>query len=428
MKRRLISLLLASSVFISALSINIKKKRNVMDNGIYKDIYSEHILDFSSVNVENNYYLKEDNVSDIVVLTQDNSVCVSNNLSIESVVDNIMLNSKKEPKSFFIDKNISGSKELIIRVINTVFETKSNFQEDLCLLKDVSISLGKLAAGVCATYNSKNNKIVINEDMLIENNYNSSYLFHVLMHEVNHVRQYRCKCSNKMYRSVGDLGFKFLMEASAESEIIYNESIGEEIPSYFEYRYLESTLLLMAAFKNKGTLEDYYEAIFNSDFIKLYQLFGLETKEDYESFYHILNELNSLDKEKSNVGNEVFLEIYKIVAEDIAKMIKNKDIKLIELINIITLLKGTLINLYTLDDLEFLQKLDDLEKILVLYIAKEYNTEVEFIYNLIDTNSKEFYNYFYEEKNNSLIKEYPILIEIINNTNKYFYLELLSRR
>lgn len=428
MKKRVMSLFLALSVFFNAIYFNLSKKTNVMANGIYKDEFSEHYLDFSSVNIENNYHLKEESISDIVILTQENSYCVSNNLSIESVVNNIILNSKKTSKSFFTDSNISGSKELITSVINTVFETKSNFQEDLCLLNDVSISLGKLVNGVCAIYDSNDNKIVINEEMLIKNNYSYSYLFHVLMHEINHVRQYRCMCSNKKYRSVGDLGFKFLMEASAESEIIYNGRMKEESPSYFEYRYLESSFLLMAAFKNKGTLDDYYEAIFNSDFKKLYQLFGLETKEDYESFYHILNELNSLDKNNSNVGNEVFLEIYKIAAEDIAKRVKNEDIKLIELINIITILKGTLINPYTLDDLDFLQQLDDLEEILILFVAKEYNNEVEFIYNLIDINSKEFYNYFYDNKNNSLIKEYPILIEIVNNTNKYFYLELLSRR
>ena len=46
-------------------------------------------------------------------------------------------------------------------------------------------------------------------------------------------------------------------------------------------------------FKENRTVNQYYDAIFDSDLEQFYYYFGLETEEDYLDFYHILYAIDS---------------------------------------------------------------------------------------------------------------------------------------
>lgn len=426
MKKRVISLFLALSVFLNAISFNFSKKTNVMANGIYKDEFSEHYLDFSSIDINNKKDINDVEISRLVVNTQIENTCHSYFFDLGDVVDNIVNNSNKKSNSFFKEGNILNKKALLEEVINSCFDTKSNFNEDLCLLYDLVIVTSKLPDNTMATYDGNNNEIRINEEMLKENKDNTNFLKHVLMHEINHARQHRCNCNKSIYRSIMDLGFKFLLESSAESEIVNTKNIlSEEGPTYSEYRLFESNVLLMALFKDKN-LEEYYQAIFDSDFKAFYKLFELETKEDYEGFFNILNELNSYSLTEGR-NNDVFLKIYKIVCEDIARKVKEDKLSVWRFIFILPIVKTAIINKYTYEDDEFLEKVEVIDDILINYISEVTGENPGEIKDLISALGNNNIHNFYTGYADYLIEEYPILEDIKNNVSDSFYLYVLER-
>ena len=130
---------------------------------------------------------------------------------------------------------------------------------------------------------------------------------YILKHELNHVNQTACNCrleKGQIYFDIStlslnstansDLPGKFLIEASAESNLYLNEYDYKHDLSYTYYslRDKEALILLLALFSD-NEIEEYYDAIKDSDLPKLYDFLGINTENDFYDFYKVLYQIDS---------------------------------------------------------------------------------------------------------------------------------------
>lgn len=142
---------------------------------------------------------------------------------------------------------------------------------------------------------------------------------YILKHELNHVNQTACNCrleKGQIYLYISalssnstansDLPGKFLIEASAESNLYLNEYDYKHDFSYAYYnlRDKEALILLLSLFSD-NEIEEYYDAIKDSDLPKLYDFLGINTENDFYDFYKVLYQIDSIYGYSSFLDNVV---------------------------------------------------------------------------------------------------------------------------
>lgn len=162
-------------------------------------------------------------------------------------------------------------------------------------------------------------------------------IYMILSHEIDHARQSKCdhrKTEDDIWlrNYANHIKSSTIIESSAESAL-YNLNIDPQSSekTYLDYAYIdlrqdESLLLLMGM--TNSSIDGYYNGIFDTKFSEMYDFFHLETKEELESFYHILYSIDSVNgrtnlqdeitydgKESGleyQVGNAYLIDIFKI--------------------------------------------------------------------------------------------------------------------
>ena len=206
--------------------------------------------------------------------------------------------------------------------IGRCFEDATNdVAEDICKLKELSIvtKRGNFQDDdsiVLASYLPELNAIVLNVDTIYQNLLNEKNgeelgvlefddaIKEVLLHELNHVRQQACSCrleedapSALEYQDT----HSFILEASAESAL-YNQ--GQDLEAYskdkYDYTYYferekETLILLLGLFHDDIQIDDYYNAIFDSDLEAFYRFCGVKTEEEKYVLHKIWFALDSLE-------------------------------------------------------------------------------------------------------------------------------------
>lgn len=140
---------------------------------------------------------------------------------------------------------------------------------------------------------------------------------YILKHELSHVNQIACNCrleKGQIYLDISTLSLnssnnsylpgKFLIEASAESNLYLNEYDYKHDLSYTYYnlRDKEALILLLALFSD-NEIEEYYNAIKDSDLSKLYDFLGINTENDFYDFYKVLYQIDSIYGYSSFIDN-----------------------------------------------------------------------------------------------------------------------------
>lgn len=479
MKNKILSFVLAVAILIqfSACSKNNEKEESITTTefqmldlpelkGITIDI-STFINEIDSIEVEykNPEYYEKINYDRLISAANNVQGCDFNeNYSWEDIYSIILENSRLIEIQDGQSEARANIATALHMALENLFSENNDIGDDFCKLKDTKIFLGTIGEeGVLASYINKENTIIVDYNKIL-NVYNSladkdeitflQYLCNNLRHELNHVRQNICNCRKEKGQEFEAIRSKddelsLMVEASAESEIYYKE-INELLTqnthtmnfTYPTERKTQSLMLLMGMFKEDFTLEKYYEAIFDSDFNELYDLFDLEKKEEFITFYNIMYARNSFERKTSlseelkndelnyeeineSIGNEYKIDIFKIVVKDLINKINNEKLPLEESLKLYNLIKAVVINeeinyekTYLLDNYEDFKHINS---IFYSFICKHYNIELNDVQEL---ESEEFVNYMDDlfdyftsstknENVENFIKKYPIIAEII---------------
>ncbi len=274
------------------------------------------------------YYPSLETIKLFTNFTKCNSVNKYEKVNLDECLSNIQMLSNIYDNSFF--KLYPDALQILKQSVKLSFLAASDYNEDLHHLKSVAIRCKSLPDQEIAFYHPKTNTIYLDLSKISSAN----YLQKVLAHEINHVRQTTSLNNNAYYSSLGESPtFAYLMEASAESQLINYANI--ESYAYEDKRKQENYLLLTACFKENKSLDQYYEAIFNTDFTAFYNFFNLQDIDDYQIFYNINYTFNNSIKSNYQVA---YNDILKIVLKDLLVLIHNDKITKEELHTVIIFL------------------------------------------------------------------------------------------
>lgn len=308
--------------------------------------YLEAIMSVPIMYNYEEYYLTYEQVEKLILEAEKKVEChneYSGNLEeeIEELISQIEDNSLKflegypeyERILWFKDSYL-GELDTDVDFLNIVFnitlkfalkhcleDATNDIAEDICKLKELSIvakrgNFQDDESIVFGSYLPELNAIVLNVDTIYQELLNEKNeeelgvleldeaIEKTLLHELNHVRQQACSCrleedapSTLEYQDA----YSFIMEASAESAL-YNQE--QDYMAFYKEKYdytyyfereRETLILLLGLFHDDIKIDDYYNAIFDSDLEAFYRFCGVKTEEEKYVLHKIWFALDSLE-------------------------------------------------------------------------------------------------------------------------------------
>lgn len=211
----------------------------------------------------------------------------------------------------------------------------------------------------------------------------------------------------------------------------------------------EAMILLLGAFNENASLEDYYRAIYDSDIFALQNFLGITTREEMEEFYQILNSMDTVflgnDELFEKYSNELNLNITrrevglgyraKILQKFLISLVEYKkchaDFSLEEQLLFLNVGKNLIVKniaYYTSDELlqsESAQNIIFMEQRYVEFLSDYYQLDVSKVRELEESISPilEDLSLFYKEhrmtsRTKNLFKKYPFL-ELISYESEW---------
>ena len=272
----------------------------------------------------------------------------------------------------------------------------------------------------------------------------TDYLTYVLQHELNHARQYTCNHRRQEQENNTIYAFEgsgFIIESSAESAIYEKDNLKDSDESsmvsytYYKERNYENLLFLMTAFDEGKNLDQYYNAIFDSDLKSFYDFFGFE-RDDLYSLHKILYSLDSLDYRttlseqysdyadlQEAVGNGHISDIFRLSVRGLINAIDNDSLSLDESTLLYSLCRSfCMCNIEAINDNSYVDEMKEVEDIFVSYLSNKFGMSKEHVTEEVNSvylqsNSERFFNYMNDGENdttfNSLINMYPTIGNIL---------------
>lgn len=460
------------------------------------------------------YLLTDEEIDEILKLSYNNVECTFEfDGNIEKIMETVKNNSieykKNHPEytSAFIDYTSDlelfddqFAFEIIFEnVLKEIVEKNTNnINEDFHRMQDLKIFYGNIDTieerderyhkiynedgnFLLGYYDKLENIIVLMNESIKEMNEaysqiteseNMYYeeLYFVLSHEINHLRQMICPCryNNESHNIFNNHFVKTLIESSAESEIYnLNKTYYFDRNRNYEYTYVserkqESLLMLIPLAKGNKKLEDYYNAISDTDVERFIEFFGLDNKEDIYKFYRVIDIIDGLNSRselpfkiyeenindktlydfKIDIGFGYRNEIFAMSLYNLAEYTNShNDFELEDNLMIFNIIKSNIasdayyMNITDLDlensdyervyDQSFVEQYIELEAKYINYLSmryavseheiREYEKELfwyeQSLMNLINDNISEYD--IYKEKSKKLLEEFPILKAIL---------------
>lgn len=339
-------------------------------------------------------------------------------------------------------------------------------------LKDenlIILYINNIELTIKAQLESKENEI-IEYQRLLEN-----LMTKTILHELNHMREFICDCrlekgdkqQSIAYEFTDDdkaKSFTFLIEAAAESELynVGNYSDNRDIKSldfmYYNYRKHETSLWLLNLVNDNVDISMYYNAVFDSDLLSLWNFFDVNSKEEITEFYKIVYAIDGLECRNNllydyfgqewpedltvNDATEIIgysykTAIFRNVLQDLVEYTeKNNDFSLLDNLTILSLVKNMIVANSNYNDTNFVLDITELNNKYIEYLSSKYlvslkdinfleNGEVySKLYNLYDIiydNNHNCSKNEYYQSNIELIHRFQLLKPIIKFENIYVY-------
>lgn len=279
-------------------------------------------------------YFDSEEIQSIKEAASTYQTCDNQNTDYSELAKTIIKNSfPDEPTPLESNQNTTTDKDImernLQRALDIVFESPSNKNEDICLLKTLKISSATISpnSNALGHYDYETNTVYIDYEKCLNLLNDTKKRAHYLMNTdktsdelvysidefftklyanvLNLVREYICPCrKDKGQRNVTvayEYSMTNLATIACENQVLYSDGFDEysdadKFPNFQTFsREYEAYYLLLGAFNKKHTTGDYYKAIFDADLTSLYDFFGLKTDEDYETFYRIDEAINLLN-------------------------------------------------------------------------------------------------------------------------------------
>jgi len=324
---------------------NSQQKEQSKINNI-KHTYIDQFKNYHINYFEENIVLKN---KDNYLNSLDNIQCKFKYESFDIIIDKIIENSerysiKNNVESIFISENNELSnllKKQLNQYLLDLEQENNNINEDMHALYNTSIVFENnenLSHDDVTVYGKTygNYVIALNRQQFIKllNEKNIQKIENILFHELNHIRQIKCPCrvnenEAKKFLYINN-GKDVLIESSAESFLYYHNNYDyidktrenytpEYMHVYHHERKFEEYLSHLTIF-NHNNMEGYYNAIFDTDFNALAQVFNIENAELYKVLYgydalHVHNDFifNVLNKYNINVKDFDIKKVYKTI-------------------------------------------------------------------------------------------------------------------
>lgn len=282
----------------------------------------------------------------------------------EAIIENSKPAKESDESLFYTNLNEKGEELNLARAsllrgalkqaLDIIFKNSQNdYKEDICLLKDLKI-LPDNSGKTPIFYNYQTNTLTINYELLLEEYVSASqyyskqedktwnintYFTKIIMLALNCCRGYICNCrltDGEELESVAHFNeaLSALYLATIESFIRNTPEFDGLNKSNYAYEYTkerkaESLLLLYSCFKEGRSLEDYHNAIFDTDVTKLLEFFELNKehngRQGARDFIMLINSLygylvysdifyamNSYDSDAYEFINDYMIEAYRL--------------------------------------------------------------------------------------------------------------------
>lgn len=328
------------------------------------DLTSQYSNYFEDYPVEYNHidsYLSNEQVDQIIEYSNIETHCERRfELDPELFFEILKENSEKyvsEHSEFripfleepFIEEHVIDFETNLRYTIDTIINGKNDIYEDLHQVENLTIVFGNASkfysssedderyylvyaseddSIILGVYDSFQNIIVVDDESisLIASMYYdledqdkkfNDILLETLLHEFNHVREKACECRIEQGAKLDNMFvydgsyISTISEASAESDLYimgkYPQSHSMLFGDYvYENERADELLLLTLALCNEDAkIEDYYNAIFNTDYAALHNFYDLRSREEIYDFYHIVYSIDS-----KNFRNNLWEKIY----------------------------------------------------------------------------------------------------------------------
>ena len=286
----------------------------------------EFILSIDSITPNYNYEYYYPTDEDIEALLDKIETTKECNYVFDNDIEKLLIKLKKNSADFVLENNMyvypflddsfsslySSDRECFDlafkNIVQELVNSTNNVSEDICVLKDYKIVFSyepdDSEYSYVLAYTHNGEKIMVLYPDRIREYANNPYsdvtfveqLETTIRHEINHVRQYSCECRINNGQQYYQVGNSSITESSAESAIQYiNKHHAEStyMASYCDERQKEALLLALGLFQDK-TAEDYYNAVFDCDYQKFNDFFGVDSKEEAKAFANILYAIDAL--------------------------------------------------------------------------------------------------------------------------------------
>ncbi len=433
-KKRVTAILLASALSVSSIGYNTHKKNTssqspiTSDSEMKREDASFNLLKLKIDEIETTYdfedfYLTDKDIKRIIKSAENIKKCDNKNTDIESIYQQIIDNSR------YLSENIelfASSSEFSSKFMNSLYyaileslASSFDIREDICHLTTLSIINKDLSdTNAEAYYNPYLNRIYIDCNYILGlYNPNDQYLIfdhfrRTLQHEINHCREYICDCRRKKGQLNDSVQYHDTLcstiEAAAESQVIFIDGYKNSSSSDFVYqseRKGEAQLLLLAAFNQNKKIDQYFQAIFDTDLIALYDFYGLENEKEIKKFYQIsyaldyLNNRNNFasvlnkkshfsdyQKQAKIINYSYKIDLFKMVLQKFINNIQeNNDLSLNEIMYLYKFIKNTIIKdipfeieneELTICTIQFINNFNQIETSFYNYICSYYNIDL----------------------------------------------------
>lgn len=323
----------------------------------YSDYFEEYPVDYNHIES----YLSDEQIDQIIEYSNIETHCERRyELDPELFFDILKENSEKyvaEHPEFripfleepYVEEHVIDFETNLKYTIDTIIDGKNDVYEDLHQVEKLTIVFGNASkfysnsqdderyylvyaseddSVILGVYDSHQNVIVVDDEAIslissmyydLEDQYQkfNDILLETLQHEFNHVRQKACECRvaqglvlDNMFVYDGSY-ISTISEASAESDLYmmgkYPHGHSMQFNDYvYEGERADELLLLTLALCNEDAeIEDYYNAIADTDYAGLYNFYDLRSREEIYDFYHIVYSIDS-----KNFRNNLWEKIY----------------------------------------------------------------------------------------------------------------------
>ncbi len=393
------------------------------------------------------YGYTDEDISRFIEESKFEYSCPNEIFDVDSLYEKLLVNSNVSGKEnmFFCSQEASKEEQeeialyrrALLRALHICFDEASNdVYEDFCKFGDIKIV--RAETGSVASFYYEKNLLTVNtaiikldcETSAVEKDL-EEYIALVLAHELNHVRQFACRHSGYKAYSVMDFGFSTCIESSAESQK-YNMgpvAFDNKILTYSSIRRSEDLLFLIPSCLAGKTVEEYYNSMFDSDLMGLYDFFNINSWEDYRTFYDILYSIETLDgrteflkdcsgdKRVLAVGPAYKVDIFRMALANLTRTVEEENISIEDVLTLYSIVKGEVISCnprdvqFSSEYMNELEKgLDECETEFRIFVESHYGITSEEFYDILDFTISERYNVITED---SLLDRFPIVRNVL---------------